>query len=63
MSAIKKLKCGKAPGIDGLPVEVYSARGDFVAKQLTSLFMRCLEKGIVAQDLGDALSTSTKTKV
>ena len=49
-SAIKKLKCGKAPGIDGLPAEVYSAGGD-VAKQRTSLFMLCREKGIVPQDL------------
>ena len=46
-SAIKKLKCGKAPGIDGLPAKVYSAGGDVVAKKMTSLFMLCWEKGIV----------------
>ena len=66
-SAIKKLQCGKAPGIDGLPAEVYSTGGDVVAKQLTPLFMLfmlCWKKGIMPQDLRDAVIVSLyKSKV
>ncbi|XP_076467573.1 uncharacterized protein LOC143298578 [Babylonia areolata] len=54
-SAIKKLKGGKAPGIDGLPAEVYVAGGDIVGEQLTSLFTLCWDKGVVPGDLRDAL--------
>lgn len=57
-SAIKKLKGGKAPGIDELPAEVYIAGGDIVAEQLTALFSLCWEKGKVPSDLRDAVLVS-----
>jgi len=38
--ALKKTKSGKAPGIDGIPAELYKADSDVAVKELTRLFSR-----------------------
>ena len=48
-TAVKKMEVHKAPGIDGLPTEVYKHGGD----QL--IFTLCRKKGVVPGDLRDAV--------
>ena len=58
-SAIAKIKCHKAPGIVGLPAEVYTLLGgDLLLEKLTNLFSLCWEKGEVQKDLRDAVIVS-----
>ncbi|CAH1276013.1 Hypp9384 [Branchiostoma lanceolatum] len=57
-TAISKLKCHKAPGVDGIPAEVYKVGGDSLLERLTGLFATCWEKGVVPQDLRDAVIVS-----
>ena len=57
-SAVKKLKVHKAPGIDGLPAEVYKYGGDLLLEKLTSLFNLCWSTGDVPGDLRDAVIVS-----
>ena len=57
-SAIKKLKCHKAPGIDAIPAEVYKHGGDTLVKSLTDLFTVCWAQGTVPQDMRDAVIVS-----
>ena len=57
-SAIAKLKCHKAPGIDGIPAEVYKLGGDTLHNKLTDLFAACWEKGSLPQVLRDAVIVS-----
>ena len=56
--AVKKIQAHKAPGIDGLPTEVYKYGGDQLLEKLTSLFTLCWEKGEVLGDLRDAVIVS-----
>ncbi|XP_035672024.1 uncharacterized protein LOC118413014 [Branchiostoma floridae] len=56
--AISKLKCHKAPGVDGIPAEVYKLGGDALLERLTGLFATCWERGVVPQDLRDAVIVS-----
>ena len=53
-----ELKVGKSPGIDGIPAEVYQHRREAVLDKLQDLFINCWEKGILPQDLGDAVIVS-----
>ena len=53
-----QLKVGKSPGIDGIPAEVYQYGGETVLDKLQDLFINCWEKGILPQDLGDAVIVS-----
>ena len=48
-TAVKKMEVHKAPGIDGVPTEVYKHGGD----QL--IFTLCRKKGVVPGDLRDAV--------
>ncbi|CAH1266354.1 Hypp3340 [Branchiostoma lanceolatum] len=57
-TAISKLKCHKAPGVDGIPAEVYKVGGDALLERLTGLFATCWEQGVVPQDLRDAVIVS-----
>lgn len=56
--AIAKLKRGKASGIDVLPAEVFMTEGDAAAGQLSCLFALCWDKGVMLQDLQDAVIVS-----
>ena len=56
--ATMQLKVGKSPGIDGIPVEVYQHGGEAVLDTLQDLFTDCWEKGILSQDLRDAVIVS-----
>ena len=53
--AIKQLSCGKAPGEDGIPPEVYKLGGDTLVAELTRLFERLWAEEEVPQDFKDAL--------
>ena len=57
-TAVKKMKVQKAPGIDGLPAEVYKHGGDQLLEKLTSLFTLCWKEGVVPGDLRDAVTVS-----
>ncbi|XP_068760068.1 craniofacial development protein 2-like [Montipora capricornis] len=46
-TAARKTNSHKAPGIDGLPAEVYKYGGDQLLEKLTSLFTLCWSKGEV----------------
>ena len=48
--AIKKLKCGKACGLDGITAEILKAGGQDVVLFLTRMFNVLFEKGIYPQD-------------
>ena len=56
--AVRKTNSHKAPGIDGLPAEVYKYGGDQLLEKLTSLFTLCWSKGEVPVDLRDAVIVS-----
>ena len=57
-TAVRKTNSHKAPGIDGLPAEVYKYGGDQLLEKLTSLFTLCWSKGEVPGDLRDAVIVS-----
>ena len=57
-TAVRKTNSHKAPGMDGLPAEVYKYGGDQVLEKLTSLFTLCWSKGEVPGDLCDAVIVS-----
>ncbi|XP_062905812.1 craniofacial development protein 2-like, partial [Mobula hypostoma] len=52
--AVKQLSCGKAPGHDAIPAEVYKAGGPVMMQMLTVLFQSMWKKGQVPQQLKDA---------
>ena len=54
-TAVKKMKVHKAPGIDGLPAEVYKHGDDHLLEKLTSLFTLCWKNGVVLRDLRAAV--------
>ena len=47
---ITALKCGKVPGLDGWPVEVFRKCADHLCTPLSILFIKSLESGIQPQD-------------
>ena len=53
--AIKKLKCGKACGLDGITAEMLKAGGQEVVLFLTRKFNVLFEKGIYTQDWAKAI--------
>ena len=53
--AIKKLKCGKACGLDGITAEILKAGGQHVVIFLTRMFNVLYEKGIYPQDWAKAI--------
>ena len=57
-AAIAKLKYHKAPGVDGIPAEVYKLGGDTLLEELTELFDMCWNNGTLPQDLRDAVIVS-----
>ena len=52
--AIKQLWCGKAPGADAIPAEIYKAGGPVMLGKLTELFRSMWEEGAIPQQLKDA---------
>jgi hypothetical protein len=52
--AIKQLSCGKAPGSDAIPAEVYKAGGPAMLQNLTMLFQAIWRAGEVPQQWKDA---------
>ena len=57
-AAIAKLNCHKAPGVDGIPAEVYKLGGACLCERLTDLFALCWRTGTIPQDLRDAVIVS-----
>lgn len=53
-AAIKELSNGKAPGKDGIPVEIFKHGGFHLVSKLTSLFAIIWSEGSVPQDFKDA---------
>jgi len=47
---LRSLKCGKAPGLDGWPVEVIKKCTDHLCTPLSILSVKSLESGILPQD-------------
>ena len=48
-AAIAKLKRHKAPGVNGVPAEVYKYGGDTLLAKLIDLFQECWECGVATQ--------------
>ena len=47
--AIKQLSCGKEPGSDAIPAEIYKAGGTTMIQKLTQLFQSMWNEGKVSQ--------------
>jgi len=56
--ATTQLNPGKSPGIDGIPAEVYQNGGEALLDKLQIFFSSCWERGVVPQDLRDAVIVS-----
>ena len=56
--AVRKLKTNKAPGIDGIPAEVYQLGGDLLLKKITSLFQVSRKRGELPDDLRNSIIVS-----
>ena len=54
LKSIRYLSCGKSPGDDGIPPEIYKYGGTAVAKRLLDLFILIWREGKVPQDFKDA---------
>jgi hypothetical protein len=52
--AIKTMASGKAPGADGLPLDIFKNAGPHMARRLTRLFGQIWEQGEVPQEFKDA---------
>ncbi|CAJ0940211.1 unnamed protein product [Ranitomeya imitator] len=52
--AVKQLSCGKAPGNDAIPAEVYKAGGPVLMQTVTKLFQYMWTKEQVPQQMKDA---------
>ena len=52
--AIKELSCGKAPGSDAIPAEVYKEGGPELTQKITELFISIWNTENVPQDFKDA---------
>lgn len=52
--AINQLSCGKAPGADAIPTEIYRSGGPVLTQKLTELFSLCWSKGSLPQDFKNA---------
>ena len=52
--AIDSLPDGKAPGMDGIPAEIYRCSKDTILPRLHELLCECWTKGEVPQDMRDA---------
>ena len=46
LRALKKIKCGKSPGLDGITAELLKNGGDCVVKWLIRLFSVCWGQGM-----------------
>ncbi|MEL7177812.1 MAG: reverse transcriptase domain-containing protein [Pseudomonadota bacterium] len=53
--AIKRLKCGKSPGVDGVTAEMLKAGGEAVVEWLTSICQRAWEEGEVPAEWVQAI--------
>ena len=53
-ASIKQLTCGKSPGEDGIPPDIYKHGGIAVAEQLLKVFTQIWQEGAVLQDFKDA---------
>ena len=56
--ATMQLKVGESPDIDNIPAEVYQHGGEVLLEKPQNLFTNCWEKGILPQDLRDAVIVS-----
>ena len=52
--AIKELSCGKAPGLDAIPAEVFKEGGPELSQKVTELFISIWHTENVPQDFKDA---------
>ena len=53
VKAIEQLPSGKAPGLDGIPSEIFKAGGEAFTEQLVSLFQLFWERGDVPRNPKD----------
>ena len=60
--AILETKSGKAPGLDGIPADIYKYGGTELKELLLSLYNTCLENGTLPQDFRDALIVTVYKK-
>ena len=62
-TAVESLKCGKAPGPDGIPAEVFKYGGEDLLHRLTDLIQWCWRSGGVPQQwLNATIATLYKRK-
>ena len=50
MGALKKMKDGKAAGMNGIVVEMLKTEGINIIDWLLRIFSRCMESGVVPED-------------
>ncbi|PFX11947.1 LINE-1 retrotransposable element ORF2 protein [Stylophora pistillata] len=61
--AISHISPGKAPGLDGIPAEVFKCSGNQLFDNLHQLIYKCWEEGYVPQEMMDSIiSTLYKNK-
>ena len=54
VKALRKMKCGKAAGLDGIAVEFIKKGGDCVVDWLVRIFNVCMGRGEVPEDWRNA---------
>ena len=50
MDALKKMKGGKAAGMDGIVVEMFKNEGISIIDWLLRIFNNCMESGVIPED-------------
>lgn len=50
LRALKKIKCGKSPGLEGIMSELHEKGGDYFVKWLVRLFNVCWEPVVVPKE-------------
>ena len=61
--AISHISSGKAPGLDGIPAEVFKCSGNQLLDNVHQLLCKCWEEGYVPQEMRDSIiSTLYKNK-
>ena len=54
LQAIEKMPNKKAPGLDGIPVEIFKCGKNILTIQLHSLLLQCWETSSLPQDVKDS---------
>lgn len=61
--AIKCMKTGKSPGVDGFPAENYQKYIDILCQILTDVFQEALQYGMLPEGFNEAIISLIQTQL